>query len=60
MSDPKAELREARDLLQRYKQVTNILGRGVGKIATPDGFFELWNRTECDASAFLNRTGEDL
>lgn len=39
--------------LQDMKNVTAVLGKGIGQIATPDGFFMLWNDTEVEVSKIL-------
>lgn len=41
--------------LRGMKESTKVLGSGIGKIATPDGFFAKWNDAECNATDALRR-----
>lgn len=39
------EMEKLRELCLDAYAVIDVLANGVGKISTPDGFFDLWNRT---------------
>jgi hypothetical protein len=51
---------QALTTLKQMQQVTTVLGKGVGNITTPDGFFALWNETEIAASRLIAQLEEDL
>lgn len=47
---------ETLDLLEIIAELaacTRVLGAGVGKLVTPDGFFTRWNEAECRAQRVL-------
>jgi hypothetical protein len=51
--DQGIELERLRELCLDAYAVIDVLAKGVGKIATPNGFFDLWNQT----AASLERMG---
>lgn len=52
MAEPTLE-EHAITCLRNMQMVTTVLGRGVGDITTPEGFFALWNETEVEASTLI-------
>jgi hypothetical protein len=50
--------KELAEALKMMKKVTNVLGAGIGKIKTPDNFFEFWNDTEIMAAKAIAANAE--
>lgn len=44
------EIENLKNVIRKYKEVTAVLGKGIGHIAPPDNFFALWNETEVAGS----------
>jgi hypothetical protein len=43
--EAQTEIARLQELCRDAYAVIDVLASGVGKIATPDGFFDLWNKT---------------
>lgn len=50
------ELETHKEALRQMKEVTAFLGKGVAKLAPPDGFFEKWSKAEYNADILINQS----